>query len=31
MKPGKLDRTAFKHQTWDEASHNLEYWEKTIL
>ena len=28
MKAGKLDRTAFKHQTLDEASHNLEYWKK---
>jgi hypothetical protein len=28
MKPGKLDRTAFKHQTLEEASHNLEYWKK---
>ena len=28
MKPGKLDRTAFKHQTLEEAAHNLEYWEK---
>ena len=28
MKPDKLDRTAFKHQTLEEASHNLEYWKK---
>jgi hypothetical protein len=28
MKPGKLDRTRFKHQTLVEASHNLEYWKK---
>ena len=27
MKPNKLDRTAFKHQTLQEASHNLEYWK----
>lgn len=25
--PGKLDRTAFKHQTLKEASHNLAYWK----
>lgn len=24
----KLDRTAFKHQTLDEASHQLEYWKQ---
>ena len=28
MKPGRLDRTAFKHQTLEEAAHNLEYWKK---
>ena len=28
MKPGKLDRTAFKHQTLEEAGHNLDYWKK---
>ena len=28
MKPGRLDRTAFKHQTLKEASHNLEFWQK---
>lgn len=28
MKPGKLDRTAFKHQTLEEADHNREYWLK---
>jgi hypothetical protein len=28
MKPGKVDRTAFKHQTLKEASHHLEYWKK---
>jgi hypothetical protein len=27
MKPNRLDRTAFKHQTLQEASHNLEYWK----
>lgn len=27
MKPGKLDRTAFKHQTLAEAAHNLKYWQ----
>ena len=27
MKPNKLDRTAFKHQTLQESSHNLEYWK----
>lgn len=26
MKPEKLDRTAFKHQTLDEATHTREYW-----
>jgi hypothetical protein len=31
MKPGRLDRTAFKHQTLEEAAHNFEYWKKTIL
>ena len=28
MKPNKLDRTSFKHQTQEEAAHNLEYWKK---
>ncbi len=28
MKPGKVDRRAFKHQTLKEASHHLEYWKK---
>jgi hypothetical protein len=28
MKPGRLDRTAFKHQTLEEAAHNFEYWKK---
>ena len=28
MKPNKLDRTAFKHQTVHAASHSLEYWKK---
>jgi hypothetical protein len=28
MKIDKLDRTAFKYQTLDEAAHNLEYWQK---
>ena len=28
MKPGKLDRTAFKHQTLEEASYHLKYWKK---
>ena len=28
MKPDKLDRTAFKHQTMQEASRNLEYWKR---
>jgi hypothetical protein len=27
MRPNKLDRTVFKHQTIQEASHNLEYWK----
>lgn len=27
MKPDKLDRSAFKHQTLQEASYNLEYWK----
>ena len=27
MKPNKFDRTAFKHQTPQEASPNLEYWK----
>ena len=28
MKPGKLDRTPFKHQILEEAAHNLEFWKK---
>ena len=28
MKPGKLDRTPFKHQALEEAAHNLEFWKK---
>ena len=28
MKPGKLDKTAFKYQTLKEASHNLDYWRE---
>lgn len=28
MKPGMLDKTAVKHQTLKEGSHNLEYWKK---
>jgi hypothetical protein len=28
MKIDKLDRTAFKHQKVEEASHNLSYWKK---
>jgi len=27
VKPNKFDRTAFKHQTLQEASPNLEYWK----
>ena len=28
MNPEKLNRTAFKHQTLDEAAYNLQYWHK---
>ena len=28
MNPEKLNRTAFKHQTLDEAAYNLQYWQK---
>jgi len=28
MKIDKLDRTALKYQTLEEAAHHLEYWQK---
>ncbi len=31
MKPGKLDKTAFRHQTVEEASHNFAFWKMQSL